>query len=68
MRRYQQYYGQGGYRPYGGSPYNTPNQGYGPQGMPQNKPEDPFAEFGGENKKGGTGSDGGSKGGDGFFD
>lgn len=45
MRRYQQYYGQGGYRPYGGSPYNTPNQGYGPQGMPQNKPEDPFAEF-----------------------
>ena len=50
MRRYQQYYGQGGYRPYGGSPYNTPNQGYGPQGMPQNKPEDPFAEFSSDKK------------------
>ena len=49
MRRYQQYYGQGGYRPYGGSPYNTP-QGYGTQGMPQNKPEDPFAEFSSDKK------------------
>ena len=45
MRRNQQYYGQGGYNSYGGSPYGNPQQGYGPQGATPQRPEDPFAEF-----------------------
>lgn len=48
MRRQQQYYGQGGYNPYGGAPHGgTP---YGGQTPPQNKPEEPFSEFSSDKK------------------
>ncbi len=56
MRRYQQYYGQGGYNPYGGgSPYGGSNYGgypsnQGQQNMPSPQREEPFSEFG-SNKK-----------------
>ncbi|MBQ7770794.1 MAG: hypothetical protein IJ284_03565 [Clostridia bacterium] len=51
MRRNQQYYGQGGYNPYGGSPYGGYQQGYGQQSAPQNKPEEPFSEFASDKKQ-----------------
>lgn len=45
MRRQQQYYGQGGYNPYGGYNSGYGQQGYSQPQAPQKPPEEPFSEF-----------------------
>lgn len=54
LRRQQQYYGQGGYNPYGGAPRGGNPYGggsaYGQQPPSQNKPEEPFSEFSSDKK------------------